>query len=383
MSSRFMMLALAMAVALALLAPAPGESAESVRAFGDVRGGFYATEREARDGTESDTDELKLRLRLGVEAALSDAWLARGRLAGRFTTEQDRSRVWIKAWAPTRTGLEDGDTTIDELFLRYAPAGGDWSLRFGRFQSKFELMGVAAKSLDRNDSPNVDITWTDGLHWQYKLAPRWQSHLVLQSNVSSGTGPTARAPLAFDDNGSRITTFGALEATAPLGALKQRVFGVTWMPQSLATDGLGAEKREDYFAFTARLFAEWPVGTNGMRFGLGGEAGYAPNTPVESAVNAGTGGSADGAAGQVSLNLLDFAPGHNIGFVAGRVGAGWLLSPDFRNNDTLLEVRYQWRITKAWSMEARIRRREEIDIPASALQERVDDDVYVRFTGKF
>ncbi len=379
MSTRFTMLALA----LALLAPATGVAGESVRPFGDVRGGFFATEREARDGTETDTDELKLRLRLGAEAKLSEEWLVRGRLAGRFTTEQDRSRIWIKAWAPTRTGLEDGDTTIDELYLRYAPADGNWSLRFGRFQSKFELMGVAAKSLDRNDSPNVDITWTDGLHWQYKLTPGWQSHLVLQSNVSSGTGQTARAPLSFDDNGSRITAFGALEASAPLGPLTQRVFAVTWMPETLATDGLGADKREDYYAWTAKLFAEWPVGAGGMRFGLGGEAGYAPNTPTESAVNAGSGGSADGVAGQLSFNLLDFAPGHNIGFVAGHVGAGWLLSPDFRNNDTLLEIRYQWRISKTWSMETRIRRREEIDIPASAPQERIDDDFYLRFSGRF
>jgi hypothetical protein len=34
-------------------------------------------------------------------------------------------------------------------------------------------------------------------------------------------------------------------------------------------------------------------------------------------------------------------------------------------------------------MEARIRRREELDIPATALQRRVDDDLYIRVTGKF
>jgi hypothetical protein len=34
-------------------------------------------------------------------------------------------------------------------------------------------------------------------------------------------------------------------------------------------------------------------------------------------------------------------------------------------------------------MEARLRNREEIDVPDGALQERVDDDFYLRFSAKF
>jgi hypothetical protein len=370
-------------MALALLAATGALHAEPVNTFGDARFAFYASEREARDGTITNDEGLRLRLRLGAEKQLSDAWLLRGRLAGRFTTDQDRFRFWLKAWAPTRTGLEDGDSTLDELFLHYAPGGGAWSLRIGRFQSKFELMGVAAKSLDRNDSPNLDITWTDGLHWQYALTPKWRSHVVLQSNASNGTGQTARAPLSFDDGGSAVTTFAALESTMPLGPLKQRVFAVTWMPSALATDGIDAARREDYITLTAKLFAEWPIGDSGMRGGLGGEAGYAPNTPRESVMNAGTGSSADGWARTFSMNLFDFMPDHNIAFVFGRAGAGWLISPDFRNNDRLLEIRYQWRLSKTLSMEARLRRREEISLPPGVDDPRIDDDFYLRFSAKF
>jgi hypothetical protein len=357
--------------------------AEPVQAFGDARLSFFATERDARDGTITKEEGLRLRLRLGAETALSDHWLLRGRFAGRYSTEQDRSRFWLKAWAPTRTGLEDGDTTVDELFLRYAPSGGDWSVRLGRFQSKFELMGVAAKSMDRNDSPNVDVTWTDGVHWQYQLNPAWRSHLILQGNTSNGTGQVARGPLTFDASGSRVTSFAALESITPVGPLKQQVYAVTWMPKALATDGINADRRDDYVTLTAKLFAEWPIGTDGMRGGIGGEAGYAPNTPSESVVGAGGAGSADGLARTFSLNLTDFIAGHNVGFVYGRAGAGWLISPDFRNNDRLLEIRYQWRFSKTWSMEARLRRREEIDLPDSADKARVDDDLYVRFSTRF
>ena len=368
---------------VALLLPAVAAAVEPPRFFGDTRFGVYATEREARDETETSEEALKLRLRLGAEAQLSERWQARGRLAGRFTTEQDRSRFWLKAWAPTPTGLEDGDATIDELYLHYAEPGADWSLRMGRFQSKFALPGVASKSLDRNDSPNVDITWTEGIHWQYRFMDEWKSHLVLQRNVSSGSGQTARRPLTFDDDSSVITTFAALEAATPLGPLTQRLFAVTWMPETLAPDGISADRRQDYFAFTAKLFAEWPVGTSGMRAGLGGEAGYAPNTPTKAVVNAGGNGSADGRATQFSMNLFDFSPGHNIAFVYGSAGAGWLISPDFRNNDQLLEIRYQWKFAKNWSIETRLRRREESKTPAGTRQARIDDDFYFRFTGRF
>jgi hypothetical protein len=367
----------------ALAMHSPLLRAEPARTFGDARLSFFASERDARDGTTTDEEGVRLRLRLGAETGLSDHWLLRGRIAGRYSTEQDRSRLWLKAWTPTSTGLEDGDTTVDELFLHYAPSDGPWSVRIGRFQSKFELKGVAAKSLDRNDSPNVDVTWTDGIHMQYQWTPDWRTHLVLQSNASNGTGQATRGPLTFDSGGSSVTSYAALESTAPLGPLKQRLFAVTWMPNTLATDGVGAERREDYVTLTAKLFAEWPIGAAGMRGGLGGEAGYAPNTPAEATVGAGDGDNADGFARTFSLNLMDFAPGHHLAFVHGWTGAGWLISPDFRNNDKLLEIRYQWRFSKNWSLEARVRRREEIDLPAAATEARVDDDLYVRFSGRF
>jgi hypothetical protein len=366
-----------------LLFTIQAHAAGPLRAFGDTRFGYFASEREARDGSESEADDFRIRLRLGVEAELSPAWLARGRVAGRFSDEQDRTRFWLKAWAPTPTGLELGDSTIDELYLQYSPAGGKSWLRVGRLQTKFELGGVAAKSLDRNDSPSTDISWTDGLHWRYQVLSGWQSHLILQRNVSQGTGTTARPPLEFDDSGSRLSLFAGLESTTSLGPVKQRMISVTWMPSSLATEGVTEARREDYVAITGRLGAEWPLGTQGLRLGLGGELGFAANTPREAAVNAGTVGDAGRTAGQASVNLLDFAPGHGLALVYGWADAGWLLSPDFRSNDELLELRYQWKFTGNWSMEARIRRRKELDVPASALQRRVDDDLYIRLTGKF
>ncbi len=253
---------------LIALASGPVAAAETDahKFFGDARFAYAVSERETRESESLPReDDLRLRLRLGAETRLSEEWKMRGRLAGRFSTEQDSSRFWLKAWAPTRTGLELGDATIDELYLDYVPAGGNWSLRAGRFQGKFALKGIASKSFDRNNSPNTDINWTDGLHFTYGTNSTWRSHLVLQSNASNGSGQVARAPLTFDDNSSHITMFAAVEAAEPLGSITQRLFTVTYMPSTLATDGLEAPARDDYLAFTAKLFAEWPVGPDAWR----------------------------------------------------------------------------------------------------------------------
>lgn len=350
----------------------------------DTRFGYYANERDARDGGHDYDDEYRIRLRLGLQANPTPEWQARFRLAGRYGSEQDGTRFYLRGNAPTATGLEQGDSTIDELYLRYAPEHGRWWLRAGRFQSKFELRGVAAKSLDRNDSPNVDVTWTDGAHLGYKLSSGWRAHLLLQHNTSSGPGSTARPPLAFDDSASRVTVFTGLEATAPWGPVTQRMIALTYMPDALAPHGVATPRRENYTTLTVKAAAEWPLQASGTRFGLSGEIGHAPETPDNTVVGAGESGSAGGTAGQVSLNLHDLvATGHGLALVYGRAEAGWLISPDFRPNDELLELRYQWRFTPRWSMEARIRSREEIDVPATAGQAREDRDLYIRLTGRY
>jgi len=350
---------------------------------GDARGGVFSTERDARNGSESDLTDVRLRLRFALERDLAPGWHFRARLAGRYGDEQDGSRVYLRGYAPTATGTELGDTTVDEFYVEYAPDGADWSLRAGRLQTKFELMGVAAKSLDRNDSPSTDVSWTDGLHWRYRGLPGWQGHVILQHNHRLGPGTTARPPLEFSEDGSRVAVFAGLEATEPSGPLVQRMVAVTWLPDALATFGEASGAREDYVAVTAKLAAAWPAGSGDRRWLFAGEIGHAPNTPRGSVVGTGASGSAGGTAWQASANLQDFAPGHHIGLVFGRADAGWLLSPDFRNNDRLAELRYQWKISSTLSMEARVRRREELDVPESALQPRVDRDVYARLTMKF
>ena len=364
--------------------PLFAETADSAFTFsGDVRGGFFSADRDDRDGSQNTTDEFRLRLRLGVGVELTDTLSAKARVAGRYSTD-DRNHNHFEFFSsiPSDDGLRRGDSTIDELYLNYRP-NKQWQVRAGRMQTKFELDGVAKKSLDRSNSGNTDITWTDGVHVKYKAGNGWDIHGIAQYNPQEGATEVRRSPLDFTKEGSRVSYFMALENKQKWGPVVQRGIDVTYLPDALRVDGNAAGRIDDYWAVVGRMAARWPMGNNGMKFMLAGELGYAPNRPTALAVKTDTSGRADGLAGQLTFNFIDIVPKHSLGIVLGRAGDGYLLSPDFRSNTNLVEARYQWKIAKKQKFEARLRHRKDIDRRNGVAEDRVDVDYYLRYTYKF
>lgn len=349
---------------------------------GDLRGGYFASERKARDGTQSEQDAFNARLRLAIERPLGDRWSVRTRLAGRFSSEQDGTDLYLRSYAPTRTGAAFGDVTLDEAYFAYTAPDDGLKLRVGRFQTAFAVPGVASKGLDRNDSPSTDVNWTDGVHLEIPAAGAWRGHVVGQYRSAKGSGGVAYAPLDFSDSSSRATMFLGLENKQRWGPITQRMVSLTWMPDSLADRGLSDPSREDYLTVDARVAAEWPLRVDGPRLVAGGEVAYALQTPSKSVVGTGGTGDAGGQAWQMQVSVYDFLPRHHIGVAVGRADAGWLISPDYRPNDSSAEVRYQWQFLPKTSMEARVRERRELDHPLGT-RARVDRDLYVRVSHKF
>ncbi|MEN1956806.1 porin [Luteimonas changyuni] len=373
-------LSLAAIAALALVAGS-AHAADTWKTSGDVRFGYVASETRARSGATTDADSVRARARFRVRGELGNGWHASGRVAARLDSEQDDEEFWMRTYAPGPSGLEDGQATIDEAYLEYRAADSPWSLRVGRFQAAFGIDDIMKKSLDQNDSTNFDITWTDGVWWQWRGSD-WTTHVIARHNDHRGPTGTLRRPLDFADSGSRAGLFVAAESKTAIGPVVQRMVTMTWLPSALRTNGLADPALEDYLAVTAKAAAEWPLGEGGTKFRLGGEIGWAADTPRRQAMNTGT-GDADALSWQASFSLMDVLPDHDVGIVYGRVADGWLLSSDFRPNDELLEARWVWQASKAWQLDARIRRREELDLPASAVRPRRDDDLYVRATWKF
>lgn len=349
---------------------------------GDLRMGYFTQRHDDPDGSSDGKDEFATRIRIGLKWQPDDEFAAQARLAGRYSTQGNHGHFETFDHIPDTDGLRAGDSTVDLLQLRWTP-NPRWEVTLGRWQAAFELAGIAGGSLDRSDSPNLDITWTDGVHARYHADSGWNTHAILQYNAAAGATNVRLPPLDFGDSGSRITYFTALENETRAGPIVQRAFDVTYLPQSLRAGGLGTARLEDYWALVGRLAAEWPTGVGNTRFLAGTELGYAPNTPRQDAVGLPGAGDAGGVAWQISVNLLDVLPGHSLAYQHGRAQAGWLISPDFRSNEVLHEVRYEWAMPQERALTVRYRYREDLAMPVIAAQRRRDQDLFLRYSIKF
>jgi hypothetical protein len=368
-------------LAIALLLGSPlGAQTEPVTFSGDLRTGYFHMERDHRDGEHSRTRDFRVRVRPALTLHLTPALDARLRVAGRYSTAQDRFDFYLEPHAPGSDGLLAGQATIDEAYLNLRPASR-WNVRLGRMQTKFALADLMAKSLDRGDSPNTDITWTDGAHLTFRPGGGWRSHLILQHNSRQGPSNAARSPLTFEHDGSRVTVFAALENPGRWGIVSQRGLDVTYIPRALPTGG----EATDYVAVLGRAMLVRGLPGTGASLAAGGELGYAPRTPTHAELGLGGNGGdeAGGLAYQLAATLQDLPAGHRLGVVYSRTQAGWLIAPDFRNNDELIELRYEWVPSPGHSLDARVRRRDELLRPPGALRDRRDTDLYLRYSLRF
>ena len=380
-AGRLVLSSLAGALALALPVQAAEPDAGGWRMSGDLRAGWFTNTTTARDGSEDTAESVNARLRAALDRQFDPRWRIRLRAAARLSDDQDGMRAYLRDHAPTRTGTRFGDATLDEAYLAFAAPADGVRLRIGRFQVSNTLAGVTGKGLERVDGASLDVTWTDGVHVDLPLGNGWRGHAIAEHRPARGWTGTVRAPLDFSDDGSRTSLFVAVDNPVPLGPVTQRMLSATWMPASIPRPG-DPGARGDYGTVNARVAAGWPMGAGGRKVVAGVEVGHAFGTPDAALVGTGGSGDADGLAWQLAASVHDILPGHHLGLVHGEVGAGWLVSPDFRGNERQTELRYQWRIDPKTSIEARVRLRTELRAPAGG-RERRDEDAFLRVTRGF
>lgn len=352
---------------------------------GDLRPILTYDDVRSVDHTSTNVDDLGFRARLGVSRDLSATFRVGARLAGRCTTNACDPEFVMQLDTPGPNGLTGGQFTIDELFLHWSNPGKQrFGVAAGRLQTRFVLRGgVYFKSLDRNDSNNTRVTWTDGLHTIYRAENGWRSDFILQRNTDEGTGSIRRGSLDFDDSRAKNTFFLAFENIRRWGPIVQRSLDVSYLPRSLLKDNDPNGRREDYWGLVGRLALRWPQESEGLRFRGGLEAGYAPATPTKAGSGFSGSGDLDGLAWNVVASAMDIRPGHSLGINYGRTGAGWLLSPQYRENSELFEIRYQWQPERLPLVEARIRWQNDLEKPVGAIQKLSEFDFYLRLTWEF
>ncbi len=349
--------------------------------FADVRGRANRDYLEARDGETIDESDVAVRFRVGANRAFTDSFRVAGRLAVSCASDSCKREVDLEE---DTQGGSDRLVEIDEAFIHWYQ-GERFDLALGRMQTKFITKGgVFAKSLDRNDSNNTRITWTDAVHGTLHLENGWEPHLILQYNPKNGPAQVLRDPLDFSSDKSRASLFLSFVNEKPVRYLTQRAIDISYYPSALLKDGyIEGGRREDYWGIVARAAGRYPKRSSGTRIRFSAEVGYAPETPSKAGVSLAGDGNTDGVAFALTLSLMDLFPKHSIGLNFARTDAGWLLSPQYNKNERLVELRYIWVVTERITFDVRIRRRKELDQLTDAVQRSVETDAFARFTMRF
>ncbi|MDX1626798.1 MAG: hypothetical protein R3323_09815, partial [Wenzhouxiangellaceae bacterium] len=215
------------------------------------------------------------------------------------------------------------------------------------------------------------------------LAGGWYGEAFVQYHSREGNGFVTRGPLAFDDEDSRIGYFGALANEQEFGPIFLRALTVTMFPDTLADNGVAAAERSDYVNATAKLAAGWDLDEQGRRLIVAGEVGHAFDTPERTVLGLPGSGDAGGWAWQLGADIEEFLPKQTIGIVYGQVDGGWLISNDYRQNNELAELRWQYQFTKEFRIQFRARWRRDLERRAGAAFLQRDRDMRIRATWKF
>ena len=347
---------------------------------GDLRIGYVREETDERDGTTSTSTDWRGRFRVGGTYNISDRLVFGARIASACSTDQCDPSLTFDSTLDTRSTVDEGAITFDELYVNVF-RHERFDVAIGRLQTKFVTRsGVFAKSLDRNNSNGFNVNWTDGVHGTYHLPNKSILHLIAEYNDSDGPSSIRRGSLDFADDKARVSYFAGWESQQRVGPFTQRGFDISYLPGALLKDGTQTGRLEDYIAVVARFAAAREFGTAGRRWNVAGEVGYAPETPTRSSLELPGDGDADGLAYAIMVSLMDLWPNHSIGVNYARADAGWLLSPQYRDNEELFELRYLWRRSRNLAVDLRVRYREELDQLLTQPQKRDEVDFFVRFT---
>lgn len=365
------------------------DDAEEKRGFavdGDLRLSYVTSGEDFEDAIAGDSNLLRLRWRLRSVWGVTEKLRGVARLAGICSTEDCSHEFIMQPNIPTTTGLSDGQFTIDELFLQWFRTE-KFNLAVGRMATKFVARGgVYAKSLDRNDSNNQRVNWTDGVLATYQAQNGWKSSMVLQYNSAAGPSNVRHYPLDFSDDRSRVTTFLAFENVLSRDSgeyIVQRALDISYLPSSLLKNGTADGLVEDYWAFVARGAARWPARAKGSRLRFSSELGYAPVTQTKTAAGFAGAGEVNGLAWNVTASIMEFLPKHSIGINYARTEAGWLISPQYSDNEELFEVRYMWRPTATLTLDVRGRLRYELRQTITGDSDSDPFDFYARLSWSF
>jgi hypothetical protein len=347
---------------------------------GDLRGGYFDSRIDLRDGGKAETDEFTLRVRYGANFGFNEHLRVRARLAAVCGTSACDPNIDISRIPANGSNINGGDIVVDELYLDLFKQD-QIDVVIGRMQTRAVTRGgVFISSLTRLTSPNVAVNWTDGMAVKYVTESGWNSKVIVQYNDPDGSSTLARSPLDFSDDDSRVSYFYSLENRQLWGLITQRSFDLSYMPSALVISDGQDGPVVDYWNLVGRAASEWPVRSGPGSVIVSGELGYAPNTQTNASADLEGGGDVGGIAWHLEASWMNFQPGHSIGVNYGQSDAGWLISPVYRPNEVTAVLRYHWRPRQGVQLEVQGRWREDLEQLESAANKRQTFDWRLRLS---
>lgn len=364
--------------------------------FADARAVYNDYEKVLKNGETIKDSDFLIRIRADAIATISENLRAGFGIAGTCSIDNCAADFTLQSSLTGSTGLEKGQITIDEMYLHWlSDEPNRFKLAIGRMQTRSVLKtGVFNKSLDRINSNNARINWTDGIHATYESENGWASNFIMQYNSKEGSGNFYHDALDFSDSQARQSYFASFESNQETYGLTQRSIGLSYLPSALLSsreDHLETEQekitnRDDYIGLVGKVAWLWPQANNSFTYRGGFELGYSPTTPNHDIVGIKNKEAVSGLAWNAVFNIMDIYPGHNLGINYAHTGAGWQLSPQYSPNTKLLEFRYQWLLKSATLFEARLRWQDELEATKVTEDKPYQDnqvDFYLRLTHNF
>jgi hypothetical protein len=348
---------------------------------GDIRTGYFGIIGENRDGSSADFHEIRNRSRIGIRYTPHQRVTFQARYAIRLNSRDFELKPGLHTTDPGNGGLRMGEGAFDEAYLQFK-FSDRFSSRIGRFQTSYAIGGVISNAIIRNDSPNVDVKWTDGALFAFIPAAGWNADLVVQWHHKNAPSNTYRNPLDIANSDTPFTFFTHIRKSYKDNVIRYTALDVIYSPDALIKTMDG--NRGDYAAAAVKTQLGWELPSSRTLL-WGGEIAYSFNRPDETVVRMGTtdGKKAGGLGFQTNLSIQNLFKGHNLGFIAAILEPSLLTSADYWNNILLFEIRHTYRFTERLSAETRMRYRGDHRQLSGVDQKRWQLFPYARLTYRF
>lgn len=350
---------------------------ENISLYGDVRSGYFGQEREERDGSTISRHEIRTRARIGFQFRLSENAQLHVRYATRLSSMGKGFDPYWSTSAKRNNGLRLQEAAFDEAYLRLDVSPGLY-FKAGRFQTGYTIPGAIRNAIQRNDSPNNDVQWTDGLLVSRRHGSGWQTDVIAQVHYGNWPTNTMRRPLDFSESDAFLTTFISHSKSDRQGLVRFRGVDLTFSPNALI---VRPGDRSHYLAVSAKGALGWQTSSLGDIV-WAAEGAWSIIQPDKAYMGfSGVKGEKTGGFGaQMSLSFMDYLDGHSTGFIIAAIEPALLTSEDYWNNSVLWEVRHIIQINRRLSSELRIRYRADLYQYAGVERKRAEYVPYARLT---